>query len=49
MRDNELTQRGLTIEDIAVIEVSEQISPIDFMNSIKDQKVVLSQNQKSGL
>ncbi|EDP68011.1 replication initiation and membrane attachment protein DnaB, putative [Carnobacterium sp. AT7] len=38
MRDNELTQRGLTIEDIAVIEVSEQISPIDFMNSIKDQK-----------
>ncbi len=38
MRENELTQRGLTKEDIAVIEVSEQISPVDFMNSIKDQK-----------
>lgn len=37
-RENELTQKGLTKEDIAVIEVSEQISPLDFMNSIKDQK-----------
>jgi len=38
MRETELTKRGLTKEDIAVIEVSEQISPVDFMNSIKDQK-----------
>lgn len=37
-RENDLMKKGLTKEDIAVIEVSEQISPYDFMNSIKEQK-----------
>lgn len=37
-RKNDLEKSGFTEEDIAVIEVSEQISPVDFLRSIKEQK-----------
>lgn len=37
-RKNELKHQGFTNEDIAVIEVSETMTPYDFMTSIKEQK-----------
>ncbi|ALV20659.1 MAG: DnaD domain protein [Carnobacterium sp.] len=38
VRENDLKQQGLSEDEIKIIEVSEQISPYDFMTSIKDQK-----------
>ncbi len=37
-RKSVLKQQGLTENEITIVEVSEEISPFDFMTSIKDQK-----------